>query len=215
MVLVLVFLIIAVLAMVVLRRGKQEEGDTEDLLPFKAVYTGQRTEKAFLAEIEPEGGLEDLDEEVPEHWIPFSIFDESDIKERLDRADEHADDFLELELHLPRWLADEKGLTKSPLTQEKRGDETPLTIDVFFIARSESGKAVFVTTCEPDLCRDEDGEISVYKTRESTLGNRPRAIACWVPLREVIGLHDGVGAGDAFHATLPTWLAERKGLLGT
>lgn len=214
MILVLVFLIIAVLAIVLLGRGKRKEDDTEDLLPFKAVYTGQRTEKAFLAEIELEDGLNDHDDEVPERWIPFSIFDESDIKERLDRADEHADDFLKIELHLPRWLADKKGLTKSPLTQEKRGDETPLTIDVFFIARSESGKAVFITTCEPDLCRDEDGGISIYETKKSTLGNRPGAIACWLPLREVVGLHGGVGAGDAFRATLPAWLAEQKGLLG-
>ena len=180
-----------------------------------AVYTGQRTEKAFLAEIEPEGGLKDHDDEVPEHWIPFSIFDESDIKERLDRADEHADDFLELELHLPRWLADKKGLTKSPLPQEKRGDETPLTTDVFFIARSESGKAVFITTCEPDLCRDEDGEISVYETRKATLDKESGAIACWLPLREVAGLPDSVSAGDAFRAILPTWLAEQKGLSRT
>ena len=184
-------------------------------MSFKAVYTGQRTEKAFLVEIEPEGGLIDDDDELPEHWIPFSIFDESDIKERLDRADEHADDFLELELHLPRWLVDEKGLTKSPLTQEKRGDETPLTIDIFFIVRSESGKAVFITTSEPDLCMDEDGEISVYETRKATLDKESGAMACWLPLREVAGLPDSVSAGDAFRTTLPTWLAERKGLSRT
>ena len=197
-----------------LRRSKQEEGDTQDLLQFKAFYMGRRTEKAFLAEIEPEGGLKDYDDEVPEHWIPFSIFDESNIKERLDRADKHADNFLEIELYLPRWLADKKGLTKSPSKHEKRGDETPLTIDVFFITRSESGKAIFVTTCEPDLCRDEDGEISVYETRKLTLAEETGAIACWLPLREVVGLPDRVSAGETFRATLPTWLAEQKGLLG-
>ena len=212
MIWIVVFSVFVALAIVLLRRGKPPETNTGEALPFRAFYYGERTEKAFLVEIEPEAGFKNNDYEVPEHWIPFSIFDEANIKERLDEADEQCDGLLELEIHLPRWLAEKEGLTKSWSKREKRGDETPLTVEVFFVARSESGKAVFVTTCEPSLCKDGDDEISVYETRSLTLGKEPGAVACWLPLREVVGLPDSLKAGDFFSISLPVWLADQKGL---